>query len=321
MVQDEELTIPSPEDFPPLDLFCKAMSAARKGVGTDVRPIACQRPIRKLGNLAIEKGLHSPRRLLVEADSLFFGTAHHIALMRPVELVVKYLKGTPLPDERFEWAGVFLVDDDDEVERAFAFAEPPAHDDWIPDTLEKGHARTFVNVALRDLDIIASQMGELGTARPEPVSDAPPLARVAGRLGAALAGVSGDGAGTRRGQPGGGGAVGRRAKVSRPVFSRLSRSDGITLAVFTSDVTQDGARSGQFISAKAAIALDGSAARLDATIPMPEVLRIRAEDGSAASDGGRLDIAGAEGRFEIFVSVPGDCAVTVDAELGAGPAA
>ena len=76
------------------------------------------------------------------------------------------------------------------------------------------------------------------------------------------------------------------------------------------------------ILARAALALDGSAAaKLDETIPMPEVMHIRAEDGSASSDSGILDIGGADGQFEIFVSIPGDCAVTVDAELNSGTGA
>jgi hypothetical protein len=322
MVEQEELPLPWPEDFPPLDLYCKAMRAARTGSGADVRPIACQRPIKRLGHVAIEKGLRTPRRPLVSEGSLFSERSHHIALMRPVELVVRYLKGTPIPDDRFEWAGVFLVDDDDEVESAFAFAEPPAHDDWIPGNLEKGHAKTFVRVALRELEALALQIGEPGSARPAAVSDAPPLARVAGRLGAALAGVTGDGASmrTRQAGPGGGGG-GARARASRPVFQRLSRADGVTLAVFTTDIRQDGAQSGKVLSTTAAVALDGGAAgRLDHSIAIPEVLHIRAIDGSASSDSGRIDIGGGEGRYEIFVTVPGDCAVTVDAELGVGDA-
>jgi hypothetical protein len=42
---------------------------------------------------------------------------HHIALMRPVELVVKYLEGNPLPDARLEWAGVFIAAPLDRGER------------------------------------------------------------------------------------------------------------------------------------------------------------------------------------------------------------
>lgn len=318
MAGEEELEIPAPEDFPPLDLFCKAMREARAGEGENVHTISCQRPMRDLGVLAVARGFRSKRRLLVPDDSSFFPVSHHIALMRPVELVVRYMKGTPLPDERFEWAGVFLVDDDDDVERAFAFSEPPAHDDWIPQNMERGNQRTFVNVALKRLEEFALAMGEPSSARPAGAVDAPPLARVAGRLGAALTGVGGDGAGGSRGGTGGGGGSGaaRRARASRPVFERLSREDGITLAVFSTHLRQDAARSGALLTATASVAMDGgSSAKLDPSIEHPEVVHIRSVDGTASSNAASIPIDGAEGQYEIYVRVPEDCAVTVDAEL------
>ena len=48
--------------------------------------------------------------------------------MRRVELVVKYLEGPELPAPQVEWAGVFINDED--IDSAFADAEPPTHDDW-----------------------------------------------------------------------------------------------------------------------------------------------------------------------------------------------
>lgn len=101
-VAGSSLPIPAPEDFPPLDLFSKAMRAVRTGKGNDVRPIRSLRPKKRLGTLAMETGLRAPRRPLVGERSLFPDSASHIALMRPVELVVKYLEGNPLPDERLE---------------------------------------------------------------------------------------------------------------------------------------------------------------------------------------------------------------------------
>ena len=104
-VDSSELSIPFPEDFPPLDLFSKAMRAVRSGSGNDVRQISSQRPMKKLGTLAIERGQRTPRRPIVGESSLFPDTIHHIALMRPIELVVKYLEGAPFPDERIRLGG------------------------------------------------------------------------------------------------------------------------------------------------------------------------------------------------------------------------
>lgn len=318
MVDEVEIIVPAPEEFPPLDLYCKAMRAARAGKGNDVRPVFSQRPARQLGQLALEKGLRGKRRPIVPDGSLFPTSAHHIALMRPVELVVRYLEGSPIPDERFEWAGVFLVDREDEVERAFALAEPPAHDDWVPGNMDKGYARTFVNVALRNLENVAREMGEAGSAKLPGTSDAPPLARVAGRLGAALIGVGGSGASLRRekgGSGGGGGGPALRAGVSRPVFKRLVREEGRTLAMFVTELRQDAERSGRTLVARASVAMDGVAAKLDPSLERPEVVRIRAVDGTLSDEASILAVAGAEGQFEILVRVPPDCAVTVDAQF------
>ncbi|KQY63392.1 hypothetical protein ASD52_14495 [Ensifer sp. Root142] len=318
MVGEDELKIPEPEEFPPLDLYCKAMRAARAGKGNDVRPVSCQRPVKHLGNLALEKGLRGKRRPVVAGDSLFPASAHHIALMRPVELVVRYLEGTPLPDERFEWAGVFLVDREDEVERAFARSEPPAHDDWVSGNMERGHPRTFVNVALRTLETAAREMGEAGPSRISGRFEAPPLARVAGRLGGALAGTGGDGAGpVRPGGDGGGagGSSGRSARVSRPVFDRLVREGGRTLAVFLTDVVQGNGTSGFVLVANASITMDGVAAKRDPSLDRPEIVRMQSSGGELSSGSSRLDLGKAEGRFEIVAEVPRDCAVTVDVEL------
>lgn len=321
-VGDAELPIPAPEEFAPLDLYCKAMRAARSASGNDVRPIACGKPIKHLGQLAIEKGLRGERRPLVAEDSLFPQVSHHIALMRPVELVVKYLKGAPHPDERLEWAGVFIADNDDEVERAFAFSEPPAHDDWVPKNMEKGRQQTFVNVALKRLEQHAHEMGEQGLGRPTASLDAPPLARAAGKLGAALSGVTGDGAGEARGGGGGGGGSARKARATRPLFERLTKENGQTLAVFSTELRQDAARSGVRLLAEAAVAMDGNGAgKLDASIEPPLVVRMRSDDGQLVSDTGVIAVDGTDGRFEIYVRVPADCAVIVDARLESGEAA
>ena len=317
---DEELGIPDPEDFPPLDLFCQAMRIVRTGEGSDLRPIASQRPSKHLGNLAIRRGLRAARRRLVE-ESLFPTTSHHIAMMRPVELVVKYMKGAPFPDDRFEWAGVFLVDSDDEVERAFALAEPPAHDDWIPANMEKGWSKTYVRVALDKLQTAAFEMGFTPGSRAGAGADGPPLAKVAGRLGAALTGVTGDGAGIRRSGDRPSLPKVLRPTASRPLFVGLARRGDQTVARFVTDVRQDAARSGISLRVAPSIAVEGGAGKVDEFVVLPEVLSIRAEDSSIASDAAWINLEGAEGRFEVEVTVPPDCAVTLDAEVGAAEAA
>lgn len=318
MVEDRELPIPAPEELAPFDLLCEAMSAARGRKGTDVRPIESQRPQKFLDTLAIENGLRLPRRHLSEApeDRLVPEQLHHIALMRPVELVVKYLEGNPHPDARLEWAGVFLGSDEREVEQAFADSEPPAHDDWIPDNLPRGNEKRYVNIALKRLREIAVEMGMEPITRRPVNGSGPPLARLAGRLGAVLENVGGDGAGRRRGSGGSGGGRPPRARASRPVFQRLQAGETGRVAVFVTEVSQDARRSGATLVASASVAIEGSAlGATDDTIGTPDVLSIRWLDGDAGMDGSELALEGREGRFEILVRVPDDCAVTADADV------
>src|SRR5580658_8350755 len=62
------------------------------------------------------------------------------------ELVVRYFERQELDVEGFQWAGVFKPVPD--VDDSFALAEPPAHDDWVPQAvLDKGK-RSEVKVAL-----------------------------------------------------------------------------------------------------------------------------------------------------------------------------
>jgi len=316
MLEDEEIQVPAPESLAPFDLLCKAMTAARRGRGNDVRKVESQRPQKFLGTLAIEKGLRSPRRPLVPTGSLVPAQLRHIALMRPVELVVKYLEGQPLPDERLEWGGVFLASDEDEVERAFADSEPPAHDDWVPDNLPKGNERRYVNIALRRLRDAAAEMGMQPGQSGGNGSDGPPLARLAGRLGSLLEDVGGDGAGRRRMSSRGGGARPRRARASRPVFSRLATGEEGKVAVFETEVTQDPKHSGSVLRASATIAVEGTGlSRPGEEVPKPEVLTITFLDDASRSEGPAYELAGREGRFEIAVRIPDDCAVMVEVDV------
>lgn len=318
-VAGTSLEIPAPENFPGLELFSKAMRAVRTGTGNDVRPISSQRPKKRLGTLVIEKGLRTRRRPLVAEDSLFPVPSRHIALMRPVELVVKYLEGQPLPDERFEWAGVFVASDEDEVERAFAESEPPAHDDWKPNYLPRGRAKTYVNVALRRLREAASQMGLPGAGPTVGSGAGPPLGRLARRLGLALEGVGGEGASRkRRPRSGGGEKRPPRARATRARFEHLESTKSGCVAVFTTEVLQGADRDGVSLSAHAAVAMEGSALRTGGDIPQPTLVSIRSADGHLVANSGKLELAGSEGRFEIRVLVPEDCAVTVHTRVLTG---
>jgi hypothetical protein len=117
------------------------------------------RPDVLLGHLSLVRFLRSSgsRRIgLVEdandGSSSTWGPeikSHHVALMRNVELITRYMEGPQLATELLEYGGVFITSE--EVDDAFARSEPPTHDDWKPDILEDKRERTLIRVTLREI--------------------------------------------------------------------------------------------------------------------------------------------------------------------------
>ena len=81
-------------------------------------------------------------------------------------------------------------------------------------------------------------------------------------------------------------------------------------------MTQDARRSGAKLTASAFVAVEGATlGSADDTVGRPDVLSVRWLDGNAETFGDTIDLGGREGRFEIRVRVPEDCAVTADADV------
>lgn len=181
----------TPDDCPPLNIFADAMRKVKAGEGES---IICGSPKKLLGQLAIVKAPIEDRHTEFGGDSetAFPEVSHHVALMRPAELVIKYLEGPALPG-RGEWGGVFICDVDNEVESAFAASEPPAHDDWVPNNLPKGHSKTFVRVALRNIQREVDKA--IGSSKRDVESGNIPMSKAANFLGEMLSAVKGDGLG------------------------------------------------------------------------------------------------------------------------------
>lgn len=189
LLNGTEIALPKLDDCPPLDIFACAMRNLKSSGGT---PIDCGNPKRHLGMLRIEKEPKGVRRsgFGPQDDGMFPEAACHVALMRPAELVVKYVEGNLLPPTA-EWGGVFICSNEYDVEQAFAMSEPPAHDDWCPSSMPKGNAKTFVRVALRR---IREQMEQVAAAvQMNAEGQGAELAKLSGRMGALLVGAAGDG--------------------------------------------------------------------------------------------------------------------------------
>ena len=310
----EDQQLPVPEDCPPLDHYAAALRNIREGRRDRTKAISSRHGV--TGHLAIVHGIRSRRNPNVaQPDGAMVSQAHAIALMRPVELVVKYLEGPPLPDERVEWAGVFVCSTDDEVERAFAAAEPPTHDDWLPKMLPGGKAKLIVSQTMRALKSHADTYFQPKPASGADGQGATPLAKTAALLGKLLTSASGKG-------PGGGGrsgGTGSRGKVaiSAPRFVGLEYRDGRTVATFEAELTNDGSQPHFLLQATPLLVLDGSSTTDN---DLPDDLSVSlielSVDGTVAN-GDALRIENLKGVVRCGVTVPDDAAVSVRLSLGA----
>ncbi len=314
-VEGISLPIPEPEAISPLDLFSRALSAARAGAneGGEAHAIMCGNPRCELGTLAIQKGLRTtPDRMVEAKHSLFPEVSRHVALMRPVELVVKYLEGPEAPDQRAQWAGVFLTSRDSEVEQAFADSEPPAHDDWIPTNLPKGRGRTFVNVGLRRIREMVTevvlgpvdQMGDVGRKEAR-------LAGAATRMGSLLNGITGSGAGPTI--PGGrnqGRGGRRKVGASRAEFVGLELHGQERVAVFRTRVTGAASLNGRsHLVASATAVADGSALDVGGVMLPPVVLNIEDIANGRTTRGTKIVLGDNSDGFRIRIAIRDDYAV------------
>lgn len=302
----DDVIVPDPEDYPPLDHFARALSEVRSGGG---QVVSSQRPIRDLGRLSLVKGLRSDRYpAALRADSPFPRQSSHIALMRPVELVVKYVEGEAFSDARFEWGGVFVCSDDDEVEAAFADAEPPAHDDWIPVNLPKGRSRTYLNVGLKRINEAARTFANPFSTTVKSEKSGPSLAFTATLMGKLLEPGSATGPGRKLGGGGGGGSS-QKTKVSSPRFSHLEIADGRKIAVFEADLSNDGSSPDLMLTAMPHLVMDGGATSSDdVDIGFDgRVLELTVAD--EASQSGSMEIGTMAGKVTCRVPLPDDAAI------------
>lgn len=215
----DDFPLPDPTTIQPLWLMTQALATAR----AKEDQIHCQRPKMLLGffgqcEASLELVADQRFRRHLGETALIPERLHHVALLRPAELVVRYLEGSINESEQRQWAGVFITDigKNAEVEKAFAMSEPPAHDDWQPKAAQTltPHQRTYVNVALNRIrERIRSLSGS--DIRQAPLGGGESrssLAALAGDIGRSLIGSGPGGAdGTGSGRGGGGG--GRRAAL------------------------------------------------------------------------------------------------------------
>lgn len=311
--------VPTPESFPPIDLMCRAMNVLRGeddiSAETVNSLIQSQRPKADLGYLVRTTAKPGRRRWLLpparisesedDVVSMIPEKLHHVALMRPAQLVVRYETGSESADPEKEWGGVFMCAEDEEVENAFAKSEPPAHDDWQPESLPKrSRERSFVNVALKR---IREQINFTGDHSGSAATTNSPLGKPSSVLGRLLPGSRVGGAGRRQG------GIGDRARgnlfLTQPKAHGLGVTDeGKPVADFTFEVAADFL--GCSIEASPAVVIDGHIREPDEATGYPEIIEWKSPDGSlfAAQTNLTPNVAG---RWHVSVLIPGEVAVSI----------
>ena len=212
--------LPDPRYISPFNLLTTSLNKARKKEDE----IFSQRPKKLLGYVGVQKFSYEseadPRfRKLLGEESLIPDKLSHFALLRPAELVVKYISRT-LEEGQPQWGGVFICNNDSEIEQSFARSEPPSHDDWNPQSLENNYQRTYVNQALTKIKEKIKILSGINSIENQEENDSlfegDSLAKLAGDIGRSLIGK------------GFGGSDGSKERTqssgsSKPKISRLTK--------------------------------------------------------------------------------------------------
>jgi hypothetical protein len=236
-VNGEEVPVPDPVEHPALSGFVRALRRLDGGESTsdalgELREIRGRRPRRDIGRLGLERislsGQESDWRRPIGAPPAG-GPIHHVALMRQPELLVRYLRGPEPPVEGVGYAGAFRCNA--EVDGAFRASEPPAHDDWVVDSLS-GDERRIVSVGLRRVDAEVRDFASPDMLLAED-EGAIPLGELSRELGGLLVSMEGPGAETRTpptlGRRGGQRRAGQDARAEIVVGPRPVSTDSGSL--------------------------------------------------------------------------------------------
>ncbi len=333
--QGVELPLPKLHEEPELVLLTQAFAAAASGVadaGAVLEPIASQRPKKLLGRLALvrrpgdsvpsppaEGGADGNGAELYQRQ--LRRPMRQIALMRAPNFVVKYVDGPQVPYELAEYAGVFRVDAD--ADAAFAGAEPPTHDDWVPDLLSNASEKTYVRVALRRV----KEAVEAFTA-PPPIAAAASgvhsvagFARLLGGLVPSLspaasgpAGPAGGGAGSngqgRSGARRGSAGAPRTSFVGEPTIELV---DGIASMVARFEATSPNGEAVRIVALPKVLIADGFESEPPQGAQQPRVLKwIDPAGATAASSTASCEIPARSGTWTLVVSIPPDAMISVE---------
>jgi hypothetical protein len=156
-----EHPVPDPRYTRPLNMFVDAHETM---MGPDGVDLACFKPRQHLGRLGLVKRIMPPLEATRASRMLDIeDLVHHVCLMRPAELVVTYHPGPKPPSVNQGYAGVFRADE--AMDDVYAKAEPPTHDAWHPQSLDRPES-TFVRTTFQRIGEALNDLLSLsGSAR------------------------------------------------------------------------------------------------------------------------------------------------------------
>jgi hypothetical protein len=313
-IEGKEIKIPRPEDFPPLDLFSLALKKL-KSDETNRLSVYSKKPFQLLGKLSTIKSLKAERISLVpHKHSMIPMISSHIAVMRPVELVVRYYEGAALPDESVEWAGIFIADES--MNEAFSLSEPPAHDDWQPKNIADPKIRSFVNVAIKHIKQVASSFASPSIQLTKNGNNDSSFASASSVIGDILSTSDGSGAGRNKTEYSNSVQT-RKNVITKPVFLSLETLRGKRVALFETTVKLKPDSKNISIIATPLLAIDGSATlEKHPFAEHPKTFSISSiEESSLSTLGNQLFIGNKSGKYLIKVLIPDECVSTLNLQL------
>lgn len=332
-VDGKSYPVPDPAGMPEYRLLVQALKAARsKSAKAGARQIATLRPQYTTGSLGVATGV-LPASIATnsgeedsEDERKDLSPLNKVALMRPSELVVRYMSVDGADQADKSWAGVFICSNEAFVQTAFARSEPPAHDDWSADRLEDRHQRYVVKKTVHSLipnavrEALGIDRASLGDVVPGELSLGGASARFASMFlsgdgqGPSMSDEGGDGGDLRR-NGGGGGAGTKRPRVKTIEPVGLELQDGTRIARYRL-VLQGEKGTNVQLHVVPVIHSDGTVDSLPEDLVEPIVQKWSGGKGKGTVCEVRLDIV--PKIVEVDVAIRGDYGVAIECSIAEG---
>lgn len=329
--QNREIPVFQPQEVEPFRTMARLIgpSMEQDASGRQDLEITSEKPKALLGRLATAQLQSDPlpagwKSLAIEGHILselldrpggLQTRCHHIALMRSTWQVIRYLPCRPVRATGRGFAGIFMVDGKDEIESAFAQSEPPAHDDWVPDSLENDWHRRYVRIALRRIREAADQVSAAVDALAV-IGRGPDLSRLSQMLGRHMPG--GRPAGLRA-QPGDTTKPVQREGNSIRLIDQgsLGMLDGVRVLTLSFTILGDLPRQGLMVQATPRVLVVGGSTEHDGddALDRPITLGWRDPDGRFLRQERLQLTSGSPSDWQVVIRVPDETQVGVSLQV------